>query len=87
MIDAPFGLDQLLGVPSLKRSTLVVLFFYVLEVFGYMFGSGIKYWMARNEEHFKERFTVTSFSMHVGYMVLLMLVYDIYGIFCGSDIL
>ena len=87
MIDAPFGLDQLLGVPSLKRSTLVVLFFYVLEVFGYMFGSGFKYWMARNEEHFKERFTVTSFSMHVGYMVLLMLIYDIYGIFCGSDIL
>ena len=50
-------------------------------------GSAKKFWNARDESHFKERFTVLSFLSHGGYMTFNILIYDIYSVLCGSDIL
>ena len=50
-------------------------------------GSMLKFYKARDETHFKNRFTWSSFLSHGGYMVINILVYDTYGVLCGSDIL
>lgn len=60
---------------------------YTVELTTILGGSIKRYWNARNESHFKHRFTVQSFASHGGYMVMTILMYNIYGVLCGSDIL
>ena len=87
-VEVPFGINEYFGQPStLKRSSFAIYIVYVVEVSAILGGSIIKYWKARNESHFKQRFTVNSFILHGGYMTFNILVYDIYGLLCGSDIL
>jgi len=91
-LEVPFGVGDLLhqkfGVePTLKRSTYACYIIYCAEVSFILLGSAQKYWEARNESHFKERFTYTSFLLHGGYMCANILIYDIYGLLSGSDIL
>ena len=87
-IEVPFGLPELFNIePKIRKSTLFVLLIYCAEVTLVVSGSLHKYWNARNESHFKNRFTWQSFLSHGGYMFLNILVYDTYGIICGSDIL
>ena len=87
-LDIPFGMAEVFGLEkSLRRSSYFVFVVYCIEVTLVITGSLQKYWAARNESHFKERFTFSSFTSHGGYMVLNIIVYDIYGIICGSDIL
>ena len=71
----------------MNRSAFAIFLIYCIEITSVVLGSVNKYWKARNESHFKERFTWTSFMAHGGYMVLTMLIYDIYGLMCGSRVL
>jgi len=87
-VAVPFGLDEVLGTPqTLRRSTYGVFVVYIVEVMSILFGSFFKYWNARNESHFKERFTWFSFISHGGYMVFNIIVYDTYSMLSGSQIL
>ena len=87
-LEIPFGIHEIFGLePTLKRSSYAVFLIYYVEVTFVILGSLNKYWKARDESHFKERFTLQSFVLHGGYMVMNLLVYDIYGMLCGSDIL
>lgn len=77
-----------MGAPqTLKRSTYACYFVYLVEIISVIGGSMLKFWKARNESHFRQRFTVNSFVLHVGYIWLNIIIYDVYGVLCGSDIL
>ena len=88
-IDIPFGgLGGHFGLgPTVRRSTFYLCIIYFVEITMIVSGSMLKFWKARDETHFKNRFTWSSFVSHGGYMLLNVLVYDTYGIICGSDIL
>lgn len=87
-IAVPFGLDEMFGIPpTLRRSSWGVFVIYYMEIAAILSGNLHKYWKARNESHFKERFTWTSFLSHGGYMVLNIIVYDTYSMLSGSQIL
>ena len=85
-IEVPFA--EMFGFePTLRRSHFYVYIIYVLEISMIISGSMLKFWKARDETHFKNRFTWSSFVSHGGYMLLNVVVYNTYGIICGSDIL
>lgn len=87
-MDIPFELGQYIGYgETMNRSAFAIFVIYCIEITGVVLGSVNKYWRARNESHFKERFTWQSFLAHGGYMALTMLIYDFYGLVCGSKIL
>jgi len=87
-LEVPFGLDVTLGIPStIRRSTFAVYLIYTVEISFVVIGSLFKYWKARDESHFKQRFTMKSFVLHGGYMWANIFIYDIYGVLCGSNIL
>ena len=87
-IEVPFGISEMFGGPkTMYRSSYAVYMVYFVEVAMIMTGSAMKYWNARNESHFKERFTWLSFLSHGGYMTFNIIIYDTYSILCGSDIL
>ncbi len=84
----PLGIDEVLGIPpTVRRSTASIGALYVVEVASIVGGSFFKYWNARNESHFKERFTWFPFISHGGYMVFNIIVYDTYSMLSGSQIL
>ena len=88
IVEVPFGITEYFGFPnSYRRSTYAICIIYVAEVSFVTIGNIKKYWEARNNSHFKERFTIQSFILHGGYMWLNIAIYDIYGVLCGSDIL
>lgn len=71
----------------MRRISYAVVLVYCVELTAVLGGSLYKYWKARESSHFKQRFTPTSWIMHAGYMYLNCLVYDVYGLMTGSDIL
>ena len=57
-VNVPFGLDEVLKIPpTVKRSTYAVFLVYTVEIVAVLSGSLGKYWKARDESHFKQRFT------------------------------
>ena len=87
-VDVPFGIPEMLGIPpTMRKSSFACYIVYSIEIVAILAGSARKYWKSRNESHFKERFTWNSFAAHAGYMYLNVIVYDVYGILCGSEIL
>ena len=87
-VEVPFGISDFFGIEkSLTRITYAIFLVYWVEISMVMLGSIHKYWSSRNESHFVNRFNWYSFAMHGGYMFLNVLIYDVYGIICGSDIL
>ena len=87
-IEVPFGVTEYFGLPTTyKRSAYAVTIIYFAEISFVIIGNIKKYWEARNESHFKERFTIQSFFLHGGYMWFNIAIYDTYGLLCGSDIL
>ena len=88
MPEKVYGIAEFFGLEkSYRLSTYLIVLVYCCEVTLVFAGSIQKYWAARNESHFKERFTMFSWVSHAGYMALNIIVYDTYGIICGSDIL
>ena len=58
-VDVPFGLAELFNQPkSIRRISWAVFLIYCVELVAVLGGSLHKYWKARDESHFKERFTI-----------------------------
>lgn len=73
------------GLPPMKISAIGTVVLWNVEMVA-VIGSLVNYWRARAEPHLKARFTWRCFLRLGGYMLLNVVIYNLYGIAC-SDVL